>query len=118
MAIVADDREALGRLVHEIRLACESERAAAEGRQRFLLPPWEERDDWQRELDMRIGAEVAAAGAERAERAEAARLAVLEAALRRHTHAFTDPGGAVLCGGCLEPAPCPDAALAGKEPQP
>jgi hypothetical protein len=57
---VADDREPYGRLVHDTRLACEADRAAAEGRQRFDLPPWEERDDWQRELDMRIGSAVAA----------------------------------------------------------
>jgi hypothetical protein len=42
----------------------------------------------------------------------------LREALRRHTHSFTDPGGAVLCGGCLRPAPCPDAALASGEPSP
>ena len=54
-----DPREPYGRLVHETRLACEADRAAAEGRQRFNLPPWEKRDDWQRELDMRIGAAVA-----------------------------------------------------------
>jgi hypothetical protein len=53
-------REALGRLVHDTRLAHEAERAAAEGRQRFNLPPWEERTPEQRELDMRIGEAVAA----------------------------------------------------------
>jgi hypothetical protein len=57
--------ETLGRLVHETRLACEADRAAAEGRERFRLSPWEERDGWQRELDMRIGEAVAAAGRER-----------------------------------------------------
>jgi hypothetical protein len=57
---VTDPREPLGRLVHDIRLACEADRAAAEGRERFNLPPWEKRDDWQRELDMRIGSAVAA----------------------------------------------------------
>jgi hypothetical protein len=41
------------------------------------------------------------------------RVAALEAALRCHVPAFTDPEGVVLCGGCLRPAPCPDAALAG-----
>jgi hypothetical protein len=54
-----DEREPLGRLVHDTRLACEADRAAAEGRDRFNLPPWEERDDFQRELDMRIGSAVA-----------------------------------------------------------
>jgi hypothetical protein len=38
----------------------------------------------------------------------------LREALKRHAHAFTDPEGAVLCGGCLLPAPCPDADLAGE----
>ena len=57
---MGDPREPLGRLVHDVRLACEAGRAEAEGRQRFILPPWEERDDWQRELDMRIGSAVAA----------------------------------------------------------
>lgn len=43
-------------------------------------------------------------------------LSELRAALRRHTHSFTDPkGGGELCGGCLEPSPCPDAALLGEE---
>ena len=42
------------------------------------------------------------------------RVAALEAALRRHVPSFTDPKGAVLCGGCLLAAPCPDAALAGE----
>ena len=58
---MGDPREPLGRLVHDVRLACEAGRAEAEGRQRFILPPWEERDDWQRELDMQIGATIAAA---------------------------------------------------------
>ncbi len=60
-----DPREPLGRLVHDTRLACEADRAAAEGRQKFNLSPWEERDEHQRELDMRIGAAVAAAERER-----------------------------------------------------
>jgi len=34
------DRESLGRIVHEQRLACEAERAALEGRERFRLGPW------------------------------------------------------------------------------
>jgi hypothetical protein len=65
MAMADDPREQLGRLVHEMRLACEAERAAAEGRMRFLLGSWEERSDHQRELDMRIGEAVAAAERER-----------------------------------------------------
>ena len=54
-----DLREPLGRLVHDTRLACEADRAAAEGRQRFILEPWEGRTEHQRELDMRIGSAVA-----------------------------------------------------------
>src|SRR5580704_11657081 len=54
-----DPREPLGRFVHDVRLACEADRAEAEGRQKFNLPPWESRDVWQRELDMRIGHAVA-----------------------------------------------------------
>ena len=57
---MTDPREPYGRLVHDTRLACEADRAAAEGRQRFRLGEWEERDDGQRELDMRIGSAVAA----------------------------------------------------------
>ena len=57
--MATDPREPLGRLVHDARLACEADRAAAEGRERFKLGTWEERDDWQRELDMRIGEAVA-----------------------------------------------------------
>ena len=49
-----DPREPLGRLVHEQRLAVNAER-----RKPFGVVPWEERDDEQRELDMRIGAAVA-----------------------------------------------------------
>lgn len=60
-----DPREPLGRLVHDTRLACEADRAAAEGREKFKLGSWEDRDDAQRELDMRIGAAVAAAERER-----------------------------------------------------
>ena len=51
---MADDREPYGRLVHEQRLAVNAER-----RKPFGVVPWEERDDEQRELDMRIGAAVA-----------------------------------------------------------
>lgn len=41
-----------------------------------------------------------------------AELAALREALRGHMHSFTDHAGVVLCGGCLRPSPCPDAALA------
>lgn len=51
--------EELGRLVHDVRLASEAERAEEEGRQRFRLGEWEERTPWQREVDMRIGHAVA-----------------------------------------------------------
>lgn len=60
-----DSREPYGRIVHDIRLAAEAGRAAAEGRVRFDLGTWEYRSDHQRELDMRIGAAVAAAERER-----------------------------------------------------
>lgn len=56
----ADDRESLGRIVHDIRLACEADQAAAEGRERFRLGSWKDRSDGQRELDMRIGSAIAA----------------------------------------------------------
>ncbi len=61
---MADPREPLGRLVHEQRLAHEAGRAAEEGRVAFFLKSWEERTVAQRDLDMRIGAAVAAAAAE------------------------------------------------------
>jgi hypothetical protein len=51
---VADDREALGRLVHEQRLA-----ANAELDRPFVLAAWEDRTAGQRELDMAIGHAVA-----------------------------------------------------------
>jgi len=57
---MTDPREPLGRLVHDTRLACEAERAALEGRQRFNLEPWERRTYEQQETDMRIGVAVAA----------------------------------------------------------
>ena len=56
-----DDWEALGRLVHDVRVAAEAKRAEQEGRQRFNLDPREKRSPWQRELDMAIGEAVAAA---------------------------------------------------------
>jgi hypothetical protein len=51
---VADDREALGRLVHEQRLA-----ANAELDRPFVLAPREDRTAGQREMDMAIGHAVA-----------------------------------------------------------
>jgi hypothetical protein len=55
------DRESLGRIVHETRLACEAERAALEGRKRFNLEPWERRTYEQQETDMRMAEAVARA---------------------------------------------------------
>ena len=49
-------REALGRLVHDTRLAVTAERGS-----RFVMQPWEQRVPDQQELDMRIGEAVAAA---------------------------------------------------------
>ena len=49
-----DPREPLGRIVHDQRVA-----RSAELRQPFYLSTWEDRDEGQRELDMRIGAAVA-----------------------------------------------------------
>jgi hypothetical protein len=60
--MATDPREPLGRLVHETRLAFNAEKERP-----FVLLPWEGRDDAQRELDMRIGAAVAAAERARAE---------------------------------------------------
>ena len=51
---MADPREPLGRIVHDQRVA-----RSAELRQPFYLSTWEDRDEGQRELDMRIGAAVA-----------------------------------------------------------
>jgi Zn finger protein HypA/HybF involved in hydrogenase expression len=53
---------------------------------------------------------------ERTDEEEAAERDQLRAALKRHTHHFTDHAGVDLCGGCLRPSPCPDAALCGEEP--
>jgi hypothetical protein len=81
-----DLRERLGRLVHETRLACEAERAEAEGRARFTLGTWEERTPHQRELDMRIGEAVALAAAGRddaaADQALRDRMAAMEETIR------------------------------------
>ena len=52
---MADDREPLGRIVHETRLAFNAELEHPRG-----LLPWEERHPSQRELDMRIASAVAA----------------------------------------------------------
>ena len=52
---MADDREPLGRLVHEQRLAVNAELEHPRG-----LLPWEQRAPMQQELDMRIGSAVAA----------------------------------------------------------
>jgi hypothetical protein len=49
--MAADPREPLGRIVHEQRLAFNAEKERP-----FVLLPWEDRDEGQRELDMRIGA--------------------------------------------------------------
>ena len=51
---MADPREPLGRIVHDQRVA-----RSAELRQPFYLSTWEDRDEGQRELDMRIGSAVA-----------------------------------------------------------
>lgn len=68
------------------------------------------------EIDQAIGT-FFTVHADRTDAAEA-KVVALVAALRRHAHTFTDSTGVVLCGGCLEPAPCPDAALCAEEPLP
>jgi hypothetical protein len=73
---------------------------------------WADRDPRLRALDEAM----AAAVAERVRADAEAEIARLRAALRRHTHTFTDRHDTEVCGGCLEPAPCPDAALAGEGP--
>jgi hypothetical protein len=107
---MSDDRESLGRLVHETRLAHEAERAAAEGRATFLLGAWEDRTDHQRELDMRIGSAVAVravadAGTDRAA-LEMCR-AKLAAVRRVLAESLTDPGDG---RGVLE-RPADDSAM-------
>ena len=52
---MTDDLDALARLVHEQRLAFN-----AELEHPFAVPPWEDRDGRQQELDMRIASAVAA----------------------------------------------------------
>ena len=81
----------------DTRLAGEAERYVFRVQRRGKLTPHQAR-------------QLAEARAEAAE----AKVAELEAALRRHTHTCTDSKGTV-CGGCLEPAPCPDAALLGDQ---
>ena len=52
---MADDREPYGRIVHEIRLAYNTELPHPRG-----VLPWEQREEGQKEMDMRIGSAVAA----------------------------------------------------------
>lgn len=47
--------------------------------------------------------------------AERETIAHLRAALRRHMEWFPGKRGVKLCGGCLNPVPCPDAVLLGEE---
>ena len=61
-----DPREPNGRIVHDIRLAFNADLPHPRG-----VLPWEDRRTRQQELDMRIGAAVAAAERGRAEAAEA-----------------------------------------------
>jgi hypothetical protein len=61
-----DPREPSGRIVHGVRLAFNADLPHPRG-----VLPWEEREAGQQEMDMRIGAAVAAAERERAEAAEA-----------------------------------------------
>lgn len=84
-----DDREPLGRVVHDTRLACEAEQAAEEGRHRFDLGEWETRTGWQREVDMRVGSAVAAqARADAQEELNVARMQL--AVFRAHLPAVLD----------------------------
>ena len=55
---MTDDREALGRIVNETRVAFAAEQEDDRGA-RWFIRPWEERAPGQRELDMRIGSAVA-----------------------------------------------------------
>ena len=52
---MTDDREPLGRIVHDIRLAFNAELPHPRG-----VLPWEQREAGQQEMDMRIGSAVAA----------------------------------------------------------
>ena len=49
-----DPREPYGRIVHDIRLAFNAELAHPRG-----VVPWEQREEGQKEMDMRIGSAVA-----------------------------------------------------------
>ena len=69
---MTDDREAYGRLVNDTRRAYDAEQAAAEGRRGFCIPGWDDRPEFQRELDRRIGEAVMAAERERIARLLAA----------------------------------------------
>lgn len=81
---MADDREPLGRIVRETWVAWALEQPDLKP---SWLIPWEELDEGQREVDMRIGAEVAAAERGR---------------LRTHEHEWT------RCPECKQPGqPCP-----------
>ena len=84
------NRERLGQLVHETRLAVTAERGS-----RFILQPWEERAPAQLELDMRIGKAVADA--------VTAKLAAL-----REYRVLVDEDGerVVLLGWCAEGIGC------------
>jgi hypothetical protein len=96
-------------------------------------PSWGDLTDGYREVWRHVGSAVAARAVHDAGMAPADVMAEIErlrdmirslaserddlrAALKRHTCSFTDSKGAVLCGGCLREAPCPDAGLAGDEP--
>jgi len=62
---VTDPRDLYGRIVNDTRRAYDAEQAAAEGRHGFCIPEWEDRPEFQKELDRRIGEAVAAAERER-----------------------------------------------------
>ena len=63
---MSDPREPYGRIVHGIRLAFNADLPHPRG-----VLPWEDREAGQQEMDMRIGAAVAAAERGRADAAEA-----------------------------------------------
>ena len=76
------DREALGRLVREVWVECARE---LPGPKPSHLLPWDDLDDWNKEVDRRIGERVAAAGQERIRELEAALYDVL-AHFTEHGH--------------------------------
>lgn len=92
--MATDPREPLGRLVHEQRLAFNAEKERP-----FVLLPWEDRDEGQRELDMRIGSAVAARALAdwEAERTELT--------LARMSRSVTIARIAALCRGIKRSAP-------------